>query len=1000
MRSLTLSLLFFITFSVISYSQAVDTLSISKYLDSLNWVSQNLYKQQNFDKALEINTTAEKMALETFGPVSNKYSNCIELKGTIYVVKGAYPEAEKCYLEAKSIREALQGKHHPRYPASVNNLAVCYLKMGANEKAEPLFVESLEIQEKSAGKDNPSYAKSLNNLANLYRIMRQYEKAEPLYLQSKMILEKTGNQENQEYARCLNNLGELYDKISLFEKAEPLLLQAKTIRGATIGKDNAEYSTSLTSLAVLYGKLGNYEKAIPLCQEALTIREKKLGKESVRYITTLNTLAVLYTQMGNNDVAEQLYLEAKALQEKVRGKVNSENVVVLNNLANLYLDLRRFDKSELLYQEALAIWEKTPDKDLSNYATSLNNLAEFYAKMGQYEKASPFYSEAIAMEFKAVGKEHTNYPLMLLGKANVCEKLFQYDDAAALMLEISELEKAPLLKGISYLSENELALFREKYQSSGNRFSSYMLKRLDKGVDLGVLPAINYDHQLFQRGFLLTAAGRLNVLASLTPETKELTIRLKGYQRQLAAEYSKAIAERNNVNELEEKVNELEKYLSRLVAGYNDAIQQVKWQEVQAALKPTEAAIEFIHFKADFFNNLDSTVYAALILRPGASQPAFVPLFEEKQLDSLLFYVGKRSDIHIKKLYSATNKAVNKQQKSLYDLIWSPLEKNLAGVQSIYFSPSGLLYRLNLAAIPCGTDSVVANKYKLVELGSTRQLVVPEQAITTNKDAVLFGGIKYEMANSVADSTGIGVLGSISRGSLDFSQTDSTLRIGTWGTLPYSEKEIASIGNILKKSGLKPLVFEGSSATEEAFKSLGIGNKPSPRVLHIATHGFFYPDPKITQQKNQLGDPVFRTSDHPMIRSGLLLAGANQTWKTGKPLREGMEDGILTAYEISQMNLSNTELVVLSACETGLGDIQGNEGVYGLQRAFKIAGAKYLIMSLYKVPDRETAEFMAVFYKKWLKDKLPIPDAFWATQKELRKRFPNPYSWAGFVLLE
>jgi CHAT domain-containing protein len=137
-----------------------------------------------------------------------------------------------------------------------------------------------------------------------------------------------------------------------------------------------------------------------------------------------------------------------------------------------------------------------------------------------------------------------------------------------------------------------------------------------------------------------------------------------------------------------------------------------------------------------------------------------------------------------------------------------------------------------------------------------------------------------------------------------------------------------------------------------------------------------------------------------MIRSGLLLAGANQTWKTGKPLREGMEDGILTAYEISQMNLSNTELVVLSACETGLGDIQGNEGVYGLQRAFKIAGAKYLIMSLYKVPDRETAEFMAVFYKKWLKDKLPIPDAFWATQKELRKRFPNPYAWAGFVLLE
>ncbi|MBP6185625.1 MAG: CHAT domain-containing protein, partial [Saprospiraceae bacterium] len=181
---------------------------------------------------------------------------------------------------------------------------------------------------------------------------------------------------------------------------------------------------------------------------------------------------------------------------------------------------------------------------------------------------------------------------------------------------------------------------------------------------------------------------------------------------------------------------------------------------------------------------------------------------------------------------------------------------------------------------------------------------------------------------------------------------------------------------------------------------MGQLNNPSPRVLHIATHGFFFPDPVDKILTSREGEPVFKWSDNPMIRSGLILAGGNYAWQNGKAVSPDKEDGILTAYEISQMNLSNTELVVLSACETGLGDIQGNEGVYGLQRAFKIAGAKYLIMSLWQVPDRETMEFMTTFYKNWLEQKLSIPDAFRKTQREMRDRFFNPYSWGAFVLVE
>ena len=236
---------------------------------------------------------------------------------------------------------------------------------------------------------------------------------------------------------------------------------------------------------------------------------------------------------------------------------------------------------------------------------------------------------------------------------------------------------------------------------------------------------------------------------------------------------------------------------------------------------------------------------------------------------------------------------------------------------------------------------------------------------------------------------------------------------------------------MLSNSGMHIKIRTGREGTEDGFKQMGEG-KNSPRILHVATHGYFFPDPdraisthggvahdsvtsegtaKAASNKPKLEfgtkESVFKISDHPMLRSGLILSGGNAGWKGERSLVSG-EDGVLTAYEISQMNLSNTELVVLSACETGLGDIQGNEGVYGLQRAFKIAGVKYIIMSLWQVPDKQTSMLMTTFYKKWLEaespdkggKKMSIPDAFHAAQKELRELGFDPYQWAGFVLIE
>jgi len=989
---------------------AVDSAAAVKRVDSLIQVSRALTGKRDFDKALEVNAAAEKIALEKLGRESAAFGSCCHNRGRVYLIKGDYPQAEPLMLEAKAIREKVLGKEHPDYAASLNNLAGVYSNLGNYEKAEPLFLEAKAIREKALGKEHPGYAASLGNLADLYYNLGNYEKAVPLYLEAKTIQEKAVGKEHPDYVHCLDNLASLYMNLGNYEKAEPLFLEAQAIREKAVGREHPDYAARLNDLARLYSHLGNYEKAEPLYLEAKAIREKTLGKEDPDYAQSLNNLAVLYALKGNYEKAEPLFLEAKAIREKALGKEHPDYANCLYNLAGLYLNLGRYEKADPLYLEAKAIREKTLGKEHPDYAESLNDLAVLYLNLGNSEKAEPLYLEAKVIREKTVGKEHPDYAQSLNNLTSLYESQNRFSASDPLLAEVSALEQARLAKSASFLSERELAIYTATFQVNGDLLGGYLLARSRNNMT-GSLPALAFDRALFQKGFLLTAAARLNNLSLASLESEEINRRLKGYRRRLATEYAKPIADRKGVPELENLAASAEKELARTVGGYAEAIRQVKWQGVQAALKPGEAAIELVHFRV--FKS-DSTMYAALMLLPGAEPPKFIPLFEEKQLEALLKTSGARRSDYVNSLYSTAKTG----QKTLYELVWQPLEKELRGAKTIYFSPSGLLYRIHLAAIPASETTNLGDRFRFVELGSTRQLVVPSSATASagSGEALLWGGIQYDM-----DSTAIGAENANlkndlarTRGDLGFEQTDSTSRLasqsaggsrgGSWEYLPWTEKEINAIAPILTAAGVKPTSRKGFAATEEVFKAIGSGvKKPSPRILHLATHGYFFPDPKTAdggRKAAEGSEPTFKMSDHPMIRSGLLLAGSNQAWKTGKPLRPDLEDGVLTAYEISQMDLSNTELVVLSACETGLGDIQGNEGVYGLQRAFKIAGAKYLIMSLWQVPDFQTQELMTVFYQKWLTAKMPLPEAFRAAQQVMREKYEHPYFWAGFVLVE
>ena len=898
-------------------AQTADAVA-SRQVDSLIQVSRGLSGKREFDKALEVNTVAEKLALEKLGQYSAAYGSCCFNHGRILYLKRDYADTEKWYLESKAIREKALGREHPDYAQSLNGLAVIYNRMGQFEQAEPLYFESKAIRKKVLGREHPDYVQSLNNLTGMYGEMGQYEKAELLCLESKDISEKVFGSEHPQYAASLNNLAGMYIHMGQYEKAEPLLLEAKAIFEKALGKEHPDYASSLIGLAIQYEQMSQYAKAEPLYLECIAIQEKTLGREH------------------------------------------------------------------------------------SDYALSLYRLAEMYHGISQYRKAEPLLLEAKAIREKALGREHPDYAQSLQGLAGLYQSMGQYQKVEPLLFELSTVNRHLIEQALHHLSERELNDYLDQFSNGQNQTLSFT-----QIAGSRTMIPICYDNSLFYKGFLLQSTGRIKQLALSDAGATEKYNQLKGDHRRLATQYAQPIAERDSalIAQLEAKANDIEKELARTVAGWGQANKQVTWQEVQAVLKPNKAAIEFVSYRFYEKKQTDSTMYAALVLLPDAEQPQFIPLFEEKQITALLKTDGKPQSAFYNELYAA-----DKKGSQLYNLIWKPIAAALPEGITVYCSPSGLLHRLNLGAIPTPDGKSLTDKYRLTTLGSTRQLVVPAvSASNQNATAQLYGGILYDatpavVANSetktddMAARRGSGPLPASPNWGVE---NDSTLRGGDWNYLRWTEVEISAAAKIMKDKGIIPTVKKGAEATEESFKSIGTGD-PSPRVLHVATHGFFFPDPKESKpgEGQAVGEKTFKVSDNPMMRSGLVLAGGNQAWKTGKSLRPDLEDGILTAYEISQMNLSNTELVVLSACETGLGDLMGNEGVYGLQRAFKIAGARYLIMSLWQVPDFQTQVFMSAFYKHWLEGGIAIPEAFRATQSELKAKYGDAFKWAGFVLVE
>lgn len=971
----------FLVLALCTFSPEVQSQSWQLYRDH----ADSFRVQKNTDSAIQYYTLSRQIIPKDSLYTDSYIQLLTNLANLFYFSKSQYAGAEPFYLEAREVIKQKLGISNNTYAANANLLGQIYYQLRQYNKAEKYYLEGMEIWEGLHTKKSNQYAGSCNMLGILYNDSGQFEKAISQHLEARAIREQLFTKEHDAYAQSCNNLAAIYWNLGQYDNAEPLALEAKEIRGRVKGIPKFKYAISCVNLANIYRDMGKYQQAEPLYIEARKVREEAFTKQHDEYALSCTILADLYYFMKQYDKAEPLYLEAKEIRQKIssNGHYYAQSC---SDLSQLYREMGKYGEAESLAIEAGKIFEGFGAAVEADIAINKNSLGSLYFITGKFDMAEKFLLEARNLWQKNLGEQHPFYTSNTLSLAKVYWGDNKIEKANELYVKAFDAQNAQAARMFSFTSEDEKQLYLDNIAGAEGEYYSFYFDKFNNGNK-----GQPYLISLLRRNQILSSSKQIHQIIYNSGDTAlskkyDDWIELK---KQIAALYSRVDeVPTGHLKNITEKASVLEKELVRNSVAFQKTQQvSIDWKAIQQKLKPSEASIEFIEFNYfDGRRQTDSTYYAALVLRKDIEEPISVMLFEKKQLENLLTKTADGQSIN--SFYTRGLKIGKDSSLSQlsYNTVWKPLEEKLKGITKIYFAPAGLLHRIAFAALPVDKSSVLSDKYQLVQLSTTAMVAEQEPGYVKQTDKIyLFGGIQY-----VTDTTAIQPI----------VESGSVARRSGFNYLPGTAKEVIGIEKAGRLKRFSPTVVQGLAAKENIVKNLT--GKQSPKILHIATHGFFFDDPEKKKRgetaDSSTGGKVFQQSGNSLFRSGLLFASANDAWK-GKQIT-GTDDGILTAYEVSNLYLPNTSLVVLSACETALGDIKGSEGVYGLQRSFKMAGVKHLVMSLWKVPDAETAEFMQLFYKNMFEGKA-ISTAFYTAQSLMRDKYrKEPYKWAAWVLVK
>jgi CHAT domain-containing protein/Tfp pilus assembly protein PilF len=901
------------------------------------------------------------------------------------------------------VAEATFGPEHPNVATSLNNLALLYDEQGKYAEAEPLYQRALRIYEKALGLKHRNVATSLLNLAALYRDQGKYAEAEPLYQRALRIYEKALGAEHPAVATSLNSLALLYGNQGKYAEAEPLHQRALRIKEKALGTEHPAVATSLDNLAGLYVHQGKYADAEPLFQRALRIREKALGSEHTDMATSLHNLAVLYDDQGKYAEAEPLYQRALRIYEKALGPEHPAVATSLDCLALLYKAQGKYADAEPLFQRALRIREKALGPEHTDMATALNNLAVLYEAQGKYPAAEPLYQRALQIKEKALGAEHPDVARSLRNLALLYYAQAQPEKAEVFFQRGLDNLFGQFERYFPYMSEKDRLAFLDTVSET---FPAYASFRSSYGARNPVLVGRLYDSLLWQKGLVASgmAALRSQILSSGDRQALALLDQLNAKRTLLANflnQQPKDRAEWKKASEqLGREADEIERELARTTSAWAEQkrLARASWRDVQKALAKDEAAVEVVRFPFhDGKRWTGKTYYAALVITSeSTTAPALLALDEAEKLEGepleeYRWRVATRD--------KPDEKGVGRTGAALYNVFWKPLETALAGKKRIYLSPDGALNQVSLGVVLAEDGRLLMEDRDLRLVSSTKDVLRQRQGPAAGS-AVLIGNPNFNLSEAQQRSAARALrpakepevlLAAALGGRRSGEQRGRALE-----PLPGTKAELQSIQSLLGKKGWRVEVYDGNNALEERVKDVS-----RPRVLHVATHGFFLRNQEFAPRPLGVDRPSGR--EDPMLRAGLYFAGANRAL-TGGGATADLDDGVLTAFEATGLNLHGTELVVLSACGTGLGRVESGEGVFGLRRALEMAGAEAVLMSLWSVPDQETQELMRLFYEKWLAGRekhAALREAQLEMRQKVKERYGEdlPFYWGAFVLV-
>lgn len=963
--------------------------------------SAQLYWSKDWSKAIPLLTKAEKAALYDLGLYDENYLTILNDLGLAYARQKDFVTAERLLTKSLSVKQELNNSEPTDLSRTLLNLGTIHAEQNHFQQADQFYKKVLAIKTPTLDADvrlqtvksMVSLYENENKIDDAHRLVSEaYAKGElPIDLQlvrirlerksgrykeakagiQQLVREVSGRTDagsKKIYLQSLLEEGLLEFETGLLNKAEKTFLNVLKLTKEQKPVDNSLSTEVLNNLASVYEKFGLPDKALVYYQDALVLSKDVYGTNSLNTLTIQSNIAGIQLKQSALNEAINSYTAIEKTLSKTSGQ-SSLYITILNNLATAYRAGGRSKEAQEMLQRARTLMENAGLTNDDLYASIMNNIAVLLTASGKTSEAIGYYEKAYSIR-KAIYGDNS---VLLMDLASNMAVVYWELKKPDLSIPLFQKSNSLAIRQIKYifpnLSEDEQVLFYKKLKEDFERFNTIAV---GAGKSKPELLTQVFNNQITIKSLLFfTQRHRKDLITQkndtvLDRQYEELKMKREqlGYIYQLPLKNQSEV--QVDASTLEKEIDVLEKSISLKTSetlAEKMMEQSPTWNDVQASIQSDAALVEIIRFrKYDLkkytqdnatrvsFGFTDSVYYAALITtRETKTSPALVLMKEGQNMETRFLN------------YYRNALKYGVQDENSFPFYWKPFQSAIAGKTQIYLSGDGVYHRLNLNTLyDRESGKYVLEQYNIHYLLNPAQVLEPKSVKFTSRNATLVGDPVFDFVDADAKN----------RSEENFS------------TLPGTLVEVTKINDILKARGWSTQVYLKKVATERNLK-----NTHSPDILHIATHGFFSSD-KVKLSAGAKKDYLFY--------SGLVLTGANKSLREETP--EFYDDGILTAYEVMNLDLNHTHLVVLSACETGLGKIENGEGVYGLQRSFLQAGARNILISLWKVDDQITQELMVKFYQYLFQGKSER-EALKLAQLDIIKKDPRPLGWGGFILV-